>query len=61
MGPYPSWHGTLEKVEDGERYMYSVFFDEETNQIIYEKRFFGTHESVEKYVYDAETGALIEE
>lgn len=61
MGPYPSWHGTLEKVEDGERYMYSVFYDEETNQVIYEKQFFGTHESVEKYVYDAETGELVEE
>ena len=59
MGPYPSWHGTLEKVEDGVRYLYSVFYDEETSQIIYEKRFFGTHESVEKFVYDAETGEAI--
>lgn len=59
LGPYPSWHGTLEKVEDGERYLYSVFYEEETNQIVYEKRFFGTHETVEKFVYDAETGELI--
>ena len=59
LAPYPSSHGTLEKVEDGERYLYSVFFDEETNQIIYEKRFFGTNETVEKFVYDAETGEPI--
>ena len=59
LGPYPSWHGTLEKVEDGERYLYSVFYEEETGQITYEKRFFGTHETVEKFVYDAETGELI--
>ncbi|MBQ1241078.1 MAG: hypothetical protein IIX74_04155 [Lachnospiraceae bacterium] len=59
LAPYPSWHGTLEKVEDGERYLYSVFYDEETNQIIYEKRFFGTNETVEKFVYDAETGELV--
>lgn len=60
MGPYPGWHGSLEKVEDGERYLYSVFYDEETNQVIYEKRFFGTHETVEKFVFDAETGEAIE-
>ena len=59
LAPYPSWHGTLEKVEDGERYLYSVFYDEETNQIIYEKRFFGTNETVEKFVYDAKTGEPI--
>lgn len=59
MGPYPSWHGSLEKVEDGERYMYSVFVDEEEKQIEYEKRVFETGETVEKYVYDAETGALV--
>ena len=56
MGPYPYWQGRLEKVEDGVRYMYSTFFDEETNQIIYEKRVFDTHETIEKYVFDAETG-----
>lgn len=61
MGPYPSWVGSLEKVEDGERYLYSVFYDEETNQIVYEKRFFGTGETVEKFVYDAETGDKVEE
>jgi hypothetical protein len=36
-----------------------VFYDEETNQIIYEKRFFGTNETVEKFVYDAKTGEPI--
>jgi len=61
MGPYPGWVGTLEKVEDGERYLYSLFFDEETDQIVYEKRVFGTGETVEKFVYDAETGDKVEE
>lgn len=61
MGPYPNWHGSLEKIEDGERYMYSVFVDEEEKQIEYEKRVFGTGETVEKFVYDAETGEPVEE
>lgn len=60
MGPYPNWHGSLEKIEDGERYLYSVFVDEEENQIEYEKRVFGTGETVEKFVYDAETGEPVE-
>lgn len=61
MGPYPSWHGTREKVENGVRYIYSVFYEEETNQIIYEKRVFDTMETVEKFVYDASTGEAIEQ
>ena len=60
MGPYPSWHGTREKVENGVRYLYSKYYEEETNQIIYEKRVFDSHETVEKFVYDAETGEPVE-
>jgi len=56
MGPYPDWVGSTEKVEDGVRYMYSLFYEEETNEIIYEKRVFETDETVEKFIYDAETG-----
>lgn len=56
MGPYPNWHGSTEKIEYGVRYMYSVFYDEETSQIIYEKRVFDSMETVEKFVFDAETG-----
>ena len=56
MGPYPNWVGSTEKIEDGVRYMYSLFYDEETNQVIYEKRVFETDETIEKYIYDAETG-----
>lgn len=59
MGPYPSWHGSLEKIEDGERYLYSVYVNEEAGQIEYEKRIFGTMETVEKFVYDMETGEAI--
>ncbi len=60
MGPYPYWQGSVEKVEDGTRYMYSLFYDEEVNHIVYEKRVFETHETVEKYVFDAATGEKIE-
>lgn len=56
MGPYPTWHGSTEKLEQDIRYMYSVFYDEESSQIIYEKRVFDTMETVEKFVFDAETG-----
>lgn len=56
LGSYPYWHGSKEKIEDGIRYMYSVFYEEETNEIIYEKRVFDTMETVEKFVFDAETG-----
>lgn len=59
MGPYPNWVGSTEKIEDGVRYMYLVFYEEETNEIIYEKRVFDTNESIEKLVYDAETGEEI--
>lgn len=59
MGPNPNWVGSTEKIEDGVRYMYLVFYEEETNEIIYEKRVFDTNESVEKFVYDAETGEEI--
>lgn len=61
MGPYPNWVGSTEKIEDGVRYMYLVFYEEETNEIIYEKRVFDTNESIEKFVYDAETGEEITE
>lgn len=60
MGPYPGWHGSTEKIEDEVRYLYSVFVDEEVGQIIYEKCVFDTLETVEKYIYDAETGDEIE-
>lgn len=56
MGPYPNWHGSRETIEDGVRYMYSIFYEEETDEIIYEKRVFDTMETVEKFVFDAETG-----
>lgn len=56
IGPYPNWHGSTEKIENQIRYMYSVFYDEESSQIIYEKRVFDSMETVEKFVFDAETG-----
>ncbi len=60
MGPYPGWHGTRENVENGVRYIYSKFYEEETNQIIYEKCVFDTMETVEKFVYNAKTGDPVE-
>lgn len=59
MGPYPGWVGSTEKLEDGVRYMYLIYYEEETNEIIYEKRVFDTNDTMEKFVYDAETGKEI--
>lgn len=59
MEGYPSWVGSCEKLEDGERYLYSLSVDEEQGRIVYEKRHFDSGETAEQFVYDSETGEKI--
>ena len=56
---YPNWEGTLEKIEDGIRYVYQAHFDAESNQIEYTKTNYDTGETVEKITADAAMGERI--
>ena len=56
---YPNWEGTLEKIEDGIRYVYQAHFDSESNQIEYTKTNYDTGETVEKITADAAMGERI--
>lgn len=56
MGPYPMWLGTVEKIEEDVRYVYSRSLDKENKKIIFEKKNYETEELVESFIYDSETG-----
>ena len=53
---YPDWEGTLEKLEDGVRYIYQSHFDADSNQMKYTKQNFDTGEIIEEITADATTG-----
>lgn len=59
ISSYPDWEGTLEKLEDGVRYVYQAHFDEGSNKIEYTKKDYDTGETVEKITADAATGKRI--
>jgi hypothetical protein len=59
LSVYPYWLGNLERVEDGVRYTYSVSLDTAKKEIVYEKTNTDSGESVEKFVFDSETGEEI--
>ena len=52
----PSWLGTIERLEDGERYVYEQAYDEEKKEILFSKIRYETGETVAQSVYDALTG-----
>lgn len=55
LSAYPYWLGSLERVEDEVRYVYSLSFDK-PNDIIYTKRIYPNGKIVEKFTFDAKTG-----
>lgn len=58
LGSYPMWIGTLEKVEDGIRYIYEQKLDLEKQRIYYNKIEAETGEVMETYEFDSETGEM---
>lgn len=59
ISSYPDWEGTLERIEDGIRYVYQAHFNAESNQIEYTKTNYDTGETAEKIIADAATGERI--
>lgn len=58
---YPYWIGTIETLEDGKRYIRKLFFNEAEGKIIYETYEKESGTVTESFVYDADTGELIEQ
>jgi hypothetical protein len=56
---YPDWEGTLERLEDGVRYIYQAHFDDASNKIEYTKKNYDTGETVKEITVDAATGKRI--
>ena len=52
----PSWLGNIERLEDGERYIYEQSYDEENREIRFSKIRYETGEIVSQTVYDGMTG-----
>ena len=59
ISSYPDWEGTLEKIEDGIRYVYQARLDKASNQIEYTKTNYDTGETAVKITVDAATGERI--
>lgn len=56
LADYPSWVGTLETVEDGVRYVYSLSYDEKAQQITYRKYDKESGSEAELFVFSSVTG-----
>lgn len=54
----PFWFGTVEKVENGVRYLYEHRYDAEKKELLFSKIIFDTQEIVEQVVFDSHTGEL---
>ena len=52
----PSWLGNVERLEDGERYIYEQSYDEENREIRFSKIRYETGDTVSQTVYDGMTG-----
>lgn len=59
IGLYPDWHGNLERVEDGNRFVYQTYYDREAKKIIYTKTGYDTNDLVERLIFDASSGQCI--
>lgn len=51
----PDWIGTVERLEDGVRYVYECSYDQNRNEIIYAKKRYNTGEVIDQDIYDGET------
>ena len=60
LGSYPNWIGSLEKIEDGVRYVYRKDADKENGKVILTKAEYTTGTVVEQYEFDWQTGEPIE-
>ncbi len=56
---YPYFIGSLEKIENGVRYVYETKTDEEAREIIYTKTEYDTGTILEEFRFDMDTGAEI--
>ena len=59
VGEYPMWIGSLEKVEDGVRYIYEQILEKENQRILYRKTEYGTGTVAESFEFDMETGEML--
>lgn len=59
LNGYPYWIGTLERLENGVRYVYETSLDKNDEQIIYTKRVYDTKEVVEHIRIDMNTGEVV--
>lgn len=51
----PDWIGTVERLEDGMRYLYECSYDQQKKEIVYLKMNYDTGEILDRVIYDAET------
>lgn len=59
LNGYPYWIGTLERLENGVRYVYETSLDKNDEQIIYTKSVYDTKEVVEQMHIDMNTGEIV--
>lgn len=59
LSPYPFWVGSLEKLEDGVRYVYALDFKEGDETVRYTKSNYETGEVVESYEFDVKTAKAV--
>ena len=60
LGEYPYWTGTAEYLENGERYIRSLSYDEPMKQIIFRTVEAESGKTTESYIFDAVTGEELE-
>ncbi len=53
---YPDWIGSLERIEDGVRYVYEMALDKKAGEIVYTKKVYDTGKTVERFRVDMYTG-----
>ncbi len=59
LGSYPFWIGSIERMEDGIRYVYALDFDRDNEKILFTKTEYDTGNVIESYTYDSDTGLLL--
>lgn len=59
LGSYPFWIGSIERLEDGIRYVYTLDFDRDNRKILFTKTEYDTGNVMESYTYDSDTGLLL--